>query len=219
MGRFNRDDKVSVVDNPRLKQLLINRSRIVKNASGKVQLAMRILKEKFEKGQKWIVYCDNISQLKEVLNLALNAGYDAYEYYAAMNGDRENTLSYFKTNGGILISIKCLDEGVDIPSTTHALILASSQNPREFIQRRGRILRRSSGKLFAHLYDAITVPIVEDDEDVRGLSIIWAELSRAIEFGKSAENPACVTDLKNIAIDFQIDYELIKDGGIEEDDQ
>ena len=136
-----------------------------------------------------------------------------------MLGNRDETLRYFGLNGGILVSIKCLDEGVDIPSTTHALILASSQNPREFIQRRGRILRNSPGKLFAHLYDAITVPIIEEDEDIKALSIITGELARAIQFGEGAENPACVTDLKNIAVDFHIDYKKLKDEGIEEEDE
>lgn len=215
----NGKNKINITDNPRLKQLLINRARIVKNAGGKVLLALDILKSKFEKGQKWIVYCDNITQLRAVLNQALDAGFDAYEYYADMVGDRETTLSYFETNGGVLVSIKCLDEGVDIPSTSHALILASSQNPREFIQRRGRILRKSEGKLFAHLYDAITVPIIEDDGNEKNISIISTELSRAIQFGEGAENPACVTDLKNIAVDFHIDYNTIKDGGMETDDE
>lgn len=213
------DGSINVDSNPRLKQLLINRSRIVKNASGKVPLAIRVLKEKFQVGQKWIIYCDNIAQLNAVCSGARAEGFDAYEYYADMEGDRDVTLEYFSQNGGILVSIKCLDEGVDIPSTTDALILASSQNPREFIQRRGRILRNSAGKLFAHLYDAITVPVVSDDENEKGLSIISAELARAIQFGEGAENPACVTDLKNIAVDYQIEYNTIKDGGIEDDDE
>lgn len=210
---------ININSNPRLKQLLINRSRIVKNASGKVPLAIKLLKEKFKPGQKWIIYCDNISQLNEVCSQARTAGFDAYEYYAEMEGDRDTTLEYFSQNGGVLVSIKCLDEGVDIPSTTDALVLASSQNPREFIQRRGRILRNSAGKLFAHLYDAITVPVVAEDENEKGMSIIAAELSRAIQFGESAENPACVTDLKNIAIDYKINYDTIKDGGIEDDNE
>lgn len=208
-----------VFTHPRLKMMLIERARIVKNAEGKIQLAIDVLTENYRNGQKWIVYCDNVDQLKAVLLRAMEAGFDAYEYYADMAGDREMTLSYFKNNGGVLISIKCLDEGVDIPSTTHALILASSQNPREFIQRRGRILRNARGKLFAHLYDAITVPVMESDENDRSLSIISAELSRAIQFGTGAENPACITDLKNIAVDFSIDYDKLKNGGVEEDDE
>lgn len=213
------DSSFNINANPRLKQLLINRARIVKNAQGKAPLALKILKEKFRSGDKWIVYCDNIEQLQDVLGRALDAGFDAYEYYAEMHGDRDTTLEYFAANGGVLVSIKCLDEGVDIPATTHALILASSQNPREFIQRRGRILRRSPGKHFAHLYDAIAIPNVEDDENDKALSIVTAELSRAIEFGESAENPSCVTDLKNIAIDFHIDFKNLTSGGIEDDDE
>lgn len=208
----------NISSSPKLKKLLIERARIVKNAQGKTPLALRILKEKYTPGDRWIVYCDNIAQLKEVLYGALDIGLNAYEYYAEMKGDRATTLSYFSANGGILVSIKCLDEGVDIPATTHALILASSQNPREFIQRRGRILRKAEGKHFAHLYDAITVPIIEEGTD-KSLSIIASELSRAIQFGESAQNPACVTDLRNIAIDFNIDYNSLNNGGIEEDDE
>lgn len=212
-------NKIDINGNPKLKQLLIKRARIVKNAAGKVPLAIRIIKEKYRPGDKWIIYCDNITQLQAVLNNALDAGFDAYEYYAEMKGDRDTTLAYFAANGGVLVSIKCLDEGVDIPATTHALILASSQNPREFIQRRGRILRCSPGKHFAHLYDAVAIPIVEDSEDDKSLSIITAELSRAIQFGEGAENPACVTDLKNIAIDFNIDFNTLNNGGFEDDDE
>lgn len=216
--KSNGNADTSITSNTRLKQLLINRARIVKNASGKVPLAINLLLKEYVGGQSWIIYCDNIMQLKKVLNEAIDAGFDAFEYYADMEGDRYETLRYFSKNGGVLVSIKCLDEGVDIPSTTHALILASSQNPREFIQRRGRILRNSPGKLFAHLYDAITVPAVETEETPKSMSIIIGELSRAIEFGLGAENPACVTDLKNIAVDYQIDYNSLQNAGIEEDD-
>jgi superfamily II DNA or RNA helicase len=215
----NSDDFASFAMTSRLKHLLIARARIVKNAAGKVPLALSILRNHFRKGDKWIVYCDNINQLKEILRAARAAGFDAYEYYADMVGDREMTLYYFGANGGVLVSIRCLDEGVDIPSTTHALILASSQNPREFIQRRGRVLRAFPGKHFAHLYDAIAMPVMDDDESERGLSIISTELSRAIKFGANAENPACITDLKNIAVDFSIEYESLADGGIENDEE
>lgn len=134
-----------------------------------------------------------------------------------MIGSREETLKYFSYNGGILVSIKCLDEGVDIPETTHALILASSKNPREFIQRRGRILRKSKGKYFAQLYDAIVMPQESYQENDKSSSIIEAELSRAIQFGEWAENPSCTADLKIIARKFGIDYQKIKDGGYEDD--
>jgi len=108
------EDASDLMANPKLKRLLINRARIVKNAEGKVPLAISTLQTHYRKGQKWIVYCDNITQLNAVLQGATAAGFDAYEYYADMAGDREMTLSYFADNGGVLVSIKCLDEGVDL---------------------------------------------------------------------------------------------------------
>ena len=57
-----------------------------------------------------------------------------------------------------LIAIKCLDEGVNIPSIKTAFILASTTNPKEYIQRRGRVLRKFDGKDFAVIYDFITIP-------------------------------------------------------------
>ena len=46
-----------------------------------------------------------------------------------MSGDRKQTLDLFKYNGGVLVAIKCLDEGVDLPYLSNAIILASSKNP------------------------------------------------------------------------------------------
>ncbi|MBL3199900.1 type III restriction endonuclease subunit R, partial [Klebsiella pneumoniae] len=78
---------------------------------------------------------------------------DVFEYHAAMAGDPQRTLDLFESQGGIVVSIRCLDEGVDIPAVSHALILASSKNPREFIQRRGRVLRKSPTKSMSYVYD------------------------------------------------------------------
>ncbi|KHM52066.1 Superfamily II DNA or RNA helicase [Anaerovibrio lipolyticus DSM 3074] len=207
-----------IASNSRLQMKLLARARIVKQAKNKISLALDVVKKYYKKNQKWIVYCDNQGQLGTVLSLLLKNGYDAYEYHSDMSGDRDETLNYFGKYGGVLVSIRCLDEGVDIPSTTHALILASSKNPREFIQRRGRILRRYPGKHFAQLYDAIVVPEqscgTEDDTDS---SIVLAELSRAIQFGEWAENPSCVSDLRIIARRYGINYQDIKDGGLEDD--
>jgi superfamily II DNA or RNA helicase len=205
--------------NPFLSQMMIKRARILKNARGKIKLAMRILTDHFREGQKWIVYCDNQDQLREIRGLAEDEGLDAYEYYADMPGDRETTLKYFERNGGVLVSIKCLDEGVDIPSTTHALIIASSKNPREFIQRRGRVLRLSEGKAFAHIYDAVILPSGRVDSSDKSQNIVLNELARAIQFGTWAENPSCITDMKIISLDYGINYNDYANGGDEDDEE
>jgi superfamily II DNA/RNA helicase len=134
-----------------------------------------------------------------------------------MKGDRNQTIRIFESNGGILVSIHCLDEGVDIPTVTHALILASSKNPREFIQRRGRVLRKAQGKNVSYVYDLLVLPLQTDEEDPN-LSIIETEISRAIEFGKWAENPSSITELERIALKFGMDYTSLTNGGYENDD-
>ena len=221
LGRFSgsKEKMAAALKSPRIQMMMIARSRIVKNASAKVGLAIDTIDKFYKKGQRWIIYCDNKTQLKEVLSRLLRKGYDAYEYHSEMLGDREQTKAYFSINGGVLVSIRCLDEGVDIPATTHALILASSKNPREFIQRRGRILRRSEGKAFAYLFDAIVTPRKAHDSDDRSVSIIEGELARAIQFGEWAENPSCIAELKLIALDYGIDIEKSKTGGFEADDE
>ncbi len=208
-------EKANYMSNYRMRNLMLRRARIVKNATEKINIAGNIICENYRKGQKWIVYCDNQSQLNAVLSLLLERGIDAYEYHSEMIGDRNETLDYFASFGGVLVSIRCLDEGIDIPSTTHALILASSKNPREFIQRRGRILRKSDGKNFAYLYDVVVAPNGEVVEVTKTVSIIEAELSRAIQFGQWAENPSCIADLKNIAIDYGLDIIASSQEGVE----
>ena len=94
-----------------------------------------------------------------------------------------------------LIAIKCLDEGVNIPNIRVAFILASTTNPKEYIQRRGRVLRLAKGKDYAEIYDFITTPRPLDevssltpDEMKKDLSLIKNELNRAEEFSRSAMN-------------------------------
>ena len=97
------------------------------------------------------------------------------------------------------------------------LVIASSQNPREFIQRRGRILRKSSNKRFAYLYDAIVVPNAFSEAD-KVDRIVETELSRAIQFGEWSQDKTCIVDLKLIAIDNDIDYKELQKYGTENDE-
>jgi superfamily II DNA or RNA helicase len=96
-----------------------------------------------------------------------------------------------------LIAIKCLDEGVNIPKIKLAFILASTTNPKEYIQRRGRVLRTAEGKDFAVIYDFITLPRPLDHvhgltemQMNRDLSLVRNELCRAQEFARILMNVA-----------------------------
>lgn len=210
-----------IISDSKLKLLLIKRARILKSANGKISLAKSIIENNYKPGQKWIIYCDDIKQLNSVTNiLSKNTELPLYKYYSEMPGDRKKTLDHFSLYGGIIVSIKCLDEGVDIPSTTHALILASSKNPREFIQRRGRILRKAEGKNYSYLFDSIVLPNnMSNSSDDKTSIIVKSELSRSIQFGEWSVDKSCVTLLKDIAIKYNINYKEISEGGYEEQDE
>jgi superfamily II DNA or RNA helicase len=136
-----------------------------------------------------------------------------------MAGDREATMDWFRSFGGILVSIRCLDEGVDIPAVSHALILASSQNPRQFIQRRGRVLRQAPGKALAVIHDAIVIP-VDPEEDSEQLGLLKAELLRSVEFADNALNRMAGAELREIAIRMGISVDSLSgEQGQEEDDE
>jgi superfamily II DNA or RNA helicase len=98
-------------------------------------------------------------------------------------------------NFDFLVAIRCLDEGVDIPGAVHALILASNRTEREFIQRRGRILRRAPGKELSVIHDPVVVPFsLDDDGHPIGVvtdseaQIITRELHRVELFAAAADN-------------------------------
>ena len=95
-----------------------------------------------------------------------------------------------------IVAIKCLDEGVNIPSIKTAFILASSTNPKEYIQRRGRVLRKAPNKKYAVIYDFITLPTPldcvnhESETSHYDLSLVRKEINRMREFGEISINPS-----------------------------
>ena len=102
-----------------------------------------------------------------------------------------------------IVAIKCLDEGVNIPSIKTAFILASSTNPKEYVQRRGRVLRKAPNKPYATIYDFITLPTPLDSvncesENARlDMSLIKKEIIRMKEFGEISKNPSEADKLIN----------------------
>lgn len=179
------EDAGAALNHPAVRKLLITRARVIKKAAAKVQVAGRVVGQRYRQGDRWLVYCEDQDQLDEVVNTLMNLdNIPVTRYLSTMPGDRSATMRNFARNGGVVVSIRCLDEGVDVPVATHALILASSRNPREFIQRRGRVLRRAKDKAFATIHDAIVVP--KPPLEPSGKSMILGELARAMEFADHA---------------------------------
>ncbi|WP_053976588.1 DEAD/DEAH box helicase family protein [Mangrovimonas xylaniphaga] len=150
----------------------------------------------------------------------LEALYDAYSLrmakFTGETHNRNQILEQFKTNKlDALLAMKCLDEGVDIPQTKYAIFCSSTGNPRQYVQRRGRVLRRFSGKDHAIIYDLIVKPIInhtDTDEKLTKIekNIFLSELRRLVNFAVLSENKdLCLRQLEQVCYDLDIDiYEL-----------
>jgi superfamily II DNA or RNA helicase len=195
----------------RLRILLLQRAQIISSAQQKLPTMLTLLREMLGKSQKCgdelngiLIYCAPGGH-KEVLKEVAALGLRCHEFVHDVSlSNREKLLSQFEAGEiQVLVAIKCLDEGVDVPSTKTAFILASSTNPREFVQRRGRILRKSKGKKQAVIYDFIVTPPLERLELKRDadVAILKREMPRFVEFSSSAINQfsarAVVRDILN----------------------
>ena len=177
-------------ENQFLLNLLIKRSGILNNAANKIPTLAKLTDQ--QKDISHTLYYCAPGQIDFVIKMLGNEKRIIVHRFTSHEGalERQELLNNF-ANGKIqgLVAIRCLDEGVDVPSTRVAYILASSSNPREFIQRRGRILRKFEGKEDAIIYDFITIPSIDKlkiSETER--KIIKKELSRFKEFAESSNN-------------------------------
>jgi len=171
-----------------VKLLLLRRARIISSAEAKMPAMVELLETLVEQDKRngletWgvLVYCPPGGH-REVLKAVSELGLRCHEFVHTVDRPKREKLLEQFANGDIqvLVAIRCLDEGVDVPPTRVAFILASSTNPREFVQRRGRILRLAKGKSEAIVYDYIVVPPPERlplkrDADV---SILKREMPR-----------------------------------------
>jgi DNA phosphorothioation system restriction enzyme len=178
-----------------VKRLLIRRARLLNNAANKIG-ALSALVDRQLDIQHTLFYCAP-GQINDVVSLlGWDKGLRVNRFTAEEDTlKRQQLLSDF-ANGNVqaLVAMKCLDEGVDVPATRVAYILASSSNPREFIQRRGRVLRKSPNKEFSVIHDLIAVPPTawdpqaDDSKFQSERSIIRRELERFKEFASPALN-------------------------------
>ena len=114
--------------------------------------------------------------------------------FTAEQTDREQILNDFSTGKlQVLTSMKCLDEGVDVPRSELAIFCSSTGNPRQFIQRRGRVLRLHPDKKIAELHDLIVVPELNPNSSCFKMeqSLVKGELIRVKNFALLSENPSC----------------------------
>jgi DNA phosphorothioation system restriction enzyme len=187
-------------DNEDLKPLLMQRARLIGAAENKLN-ALRELMATRRETTHTLFYCSDgaqeegrssLHQLKAVAKiLGGELGYRVSTYTAKTPLQERETLRHQFESGELqgLVAIRCLDEGVDIPAIQTAVILASSGNPRQFIQRRGRVLRPHPGKERATIFDMIVLPPELDRNTLEvERNLLRKELRRFVEFADLADN-------------------------------
>lgn len=188
------------IDEAQLLHLLLRRTRMLGNIKSKYSKLDKMLKNEGVKS-KSLFYCGEGSDVSEEMNeehgvtqvidkvtrILAKYGYKNARFTSEQtNSQREEYLEAFK-NGTLdsLVAKRVLDEGIDIPDCRYAFILASANSTRQYIQRRGRILRKSNGKEFAVIYDFIVSPPRNRNSQALD-SLIKREESRIHEFSRLA---------------------------------
>ena len=216
------DKRGKVVLSEYAKMLLIKRARLVSGAVEKIDVLRRLMQD-YKDDNHMLVYCgattmhdvdykegkahaDDIRQIDLVADLLGNElGMRVSKFTSEEDAaERERIKADFDEGEHLqaVVAIRCLDEGVNIPSIKTAFILASSTNPKEYVQRRGRVLRLFKGKTHAVIYDFITLPFaleltnqVEPEVLESGKSLALREIVRMKDFAAIAENPFDSDDL------------------------
>jgi len=197
-------DNVAIenLDYEDLTPLLVQRARLIGAAENKLN-ALRDLMRSRRETTHTLFYCgdgtqenrrsrsanDQLEAVSRILGLELGYRVSTYTAQTPLS-EREKLRHQFET-GELqgLVAIRCLDEGVDIPAIQTAVILASSGNPRQFIQRRGRVLRPHPGKERATIFDMIVLPPELDRETLEvERNLLRKELRRFVEFADLADN-------------------------------
>lgn len=206
--------------NGSLQILLFKRSRVLGTAANKLIMLERTLSD--EKPRPLVLfYCgdgsvedeesgETIRQIEAVSSSLDKMGWRCSRFTAhESRGERQDILNHFRLGMiDAMVAMKCLDEGIDVPACRIAYILASSRNPKQFIQRRGRILRRSPGKQYAEIYDFIVKmpPEVIGENEIEK-KLLKAELNRVAEFASLAMNSVeTMKVLRPVLSGYGLDY-------------
>lgn len=194
---------------PDAEKLLLKRKRIIHKAENK-KIAISDLLEELRQKQKldytfvfvpegyepdysindsYNINQDDVHIIDEYAQMFKEHGYSYHKYISGLDDAPSILQNYADGDIQILLSMKCLDEGVDIPRAEHAIFCSSTGNPRQFVQRRGRVLRKCKGKEKAKIWDLIvTPPNILDESNSIERNLFLNEVKRIINFAALADN-------------------------------
>jgi len=199
--------------------LLLNRRKdIIKNANNKIRVCKRILKD-IQVIKNCLFFLDTEEQIRKLKDMIdKEFPYIIYKTFTtkSFQGKKDLKFKYLEefSNGDydVLLSIDCFSEGLDVPSIKIAIFIASSTNPKEFIQRRGRVLRNYPGKEKAVIYDIVVIPPIKTSNISReelklAKSLLIPELKRYKVFTADSSNKIDNFEMvEDILNRYQIDF-------------
>lgn len=223
---YNRNSD-SFKNDPILTALLLARKRIIHKAFNKVSVFNEILQEHYNRKRNLkytLVYVPEGNDTNDYFESDFYSESDETEtdndavhlidiftksvrdidnrttvrQFISSIAERDEILEQFaKGDIDVLTSMKCLDEGVDVPRAELAIFCASTGNPRQFVQRRGRILRQHPDKQFAYIHDLVVIPEVNPNSDSYTMerSMLKKELERVNNFALLSENSSHTLDV------------------------
>lgn len=220
---------------PEAEKLLLKRKRIIHKAENKKMAISNLLEDlkhkhkldytfvfvpegyepDYSERDSYDIDQEDIHIIDEYAQMFKNQGYSYHKYISGLDDAPGILKSFAEGDIQILLSMKCLDEGVDIPRAEHAIFCSSTGNPRQFVQRRGRVLRKSKGKEKAKIWDLIvTPPNVMNDSIGIERNMFISEVKRIVNFAVLADNQIDILygDLKNYCEALRIDlFEMLEE--------
>ncbi|WP_285056641.1 DEAD/DEAH box helicase family protein [Pedobacter ginsengisoli] len=218
-------ENIKFKDNPIVETLLLKRKRIIHKAKGKLSIFKEILKELKDKNKLKYVFAyvpEGFDAYGEESNLLYQFLKEAHRFdpnlklssYTAKDANHSDILFEFEKGIiNIIFAMKMLDEGVDVPRTEIGIFASSTGNPRQYIQRRGRLLRNHKDKAFATIYDMVVIPRKNDiDPSLYNIerNLLRTELNRVAYFASLAINAKyTINELKDICTIYDLDVNIL----------
>lgn len=229
-GLYNKDKRTASEDQM-LSNLIFKRSRLLDSLENKFETLEAVLNGRLT-SKHTLFYCgsgssifsdedfddtssEKTKSIDRVTEILYKNNWNISKFTAEeSHRERESILNNFKLGSiDAIAAIRVLDEGFDVPMCREAYITASSRNERQFIQRRGRILRKSPGKKEAIIHDFVIVP---DSQDAAYKALLTSELVRVREFYSVANNKGDIYEkvaqiIEKHDLNFDLD-EVAEDG-------
>lgn len=218
------------------KMLLMKRKRIIHKAENKKAALVKMLDDltsesklkytfvfvpegfepDYSTSDSYNIEDDDIHLIDEYSDIFRERRYHYHKYISGIVDAPEILKGFASGDIDVLLSMKCLDEGVDIPRAENAIFLSSTGNPRQFVQRRGRVLRKHQDKEKAHIWDMVVVPpdIFNSNDNTIEKNLFTGEVKRIISFASLADNRINVLygKLSEICLTLGIDmFKILED--------